>query len=112
MGIVPDKLKIARVIPMYKSDDDNIFSNHRPASVLPAFSKVLEKIPYNRLISFLDKFNNVPSYIVYIVFGRNIPLNTHNSLIHLSDKISSAIDNTEGVYSWIFIDLSKKPLTL
>ena len=32
-GIVPDELKIARVIPVYKSGKDNVFSNYRPVSV-------------------------------------------------------------------------------
>lgn len=48
-GIVPDDLKIAKIIPVYKSDDKNTVSNYRPISVLPAFSKVLERLVYNRL---------------------------------------------------------------
>ena len=56
-GVAPDKLKIARVVPMYKSGEDNIFSTYRPVSVLTAFSKVLEKIRYNPSLSFLNKFN-------------------------------------------------------
>ena len=41
---VPDKLKVAGVIPLYQSGENNVFSYYRPVSVLPAFSKVLEEV--------------------------------------------------------------------
>ena len=46
-GIVPDELKIARVLPLFKSGDNRVFSNYRPISVLPVFSKIFEKVVYN-----------------------------------------------------------------
>ena len=36
-GIVPNQLKIARVNPLFKFGEQDIFSNYRPVSVLPAF---------------------------------------------------------------------------
>ena len=39
-GIFPDQTKIARVIPLFKSGDNNLFTNYRPVSVLPIFSKL------------------------------------------------------------------------
>ena len=39
----PDKMKIAKVIPIYKSGDKNLICNHRPISSLSQFSKILEK---------------------------------------------------------------------
>ena len=56
-GIVPDELKIARVVPIFKSGDKALFSNYRPISVLPCFSKFLERIIYNRIINYLNDFN-------------------------------------------------------
>jgi Notch-like protein len=52
-GRVPDMLKIAKVCPIFKSDADNIFSNHRPISILPSFSKVFEKVVCLRLSNYL-----------------------------------------------------------
>ena len=50
-GIVPDQMKIAWVVPIFKAGDKSIFSNYRPVSILPCFSKFLERIVYNQHIS-------------------------------------------------------------
>ena len=42
--IFPDKFKIAKVFPMFKNEDKDLFENYRPISILPRFSKVFEKI--------------------------------------------------------------------
>ena len=54
-GIFPDSLKHAQVIPAFKCDDKSVINNYRPISVLPIFSKVFEKLMYNRLFSFVDE---------------------------------------------------------
>ena len=56
-GIFPRQLKIAKVVPIYKADDPMIFTNYRPVSVFPIFSKILERIMYNRLLEYLNKHN-------------------------------------------------------
>ena len=53
-GVFPWELKIANVVPIFKSGDDMLFSNYRPVSVLPVFSKVIERLMYNRLIGFIN----------------------------------------------------------
>ena len=42
-GIFPAKLKVAKVIPLFKKDDDSIVDNYRPVSLLPSISKLFEK---------------------------------------------------------------------
>ena len=54
-GIVPDEMKIARVIPLYKSGDRELIVNYRPVSILQSFSKFFERVIYNRLINYIDK---------------------------------------------------------
>ena len=48
-GTFPNMLKIAKVTPLFKSHDAENVANYRPISVLPAFSKVLERIMYNQI---------------------------------------------------------------
>ena len=101
-GIFPSDMKTAKVTPIYKSDARNEFSNYRPISLLPNFSKILEKFMCNRLTEFLDK--NKVLYEQQYGFRQN--LSTDFALIELSDKIAEAIDNRKFMLG-IFVDLSK-----
>lgn len=96
-GIVPDELKIARVIPLFKSGDRSLFTNYRPVSVLPAFSKIFERAIYH-----LDKHKVLSNS----QFGFRKNHSTEYALTLFYEKISSAIDNKE-ISVGIFIDLSK-----
>ena len=49
--IYPSKPKIAKIIPIYKSDDETDPNNYHPISVLSSFNKIFEKIIYKRLHS-------------------------------------------------------------
>ena len=51
-GIFPTELKLANVIPLYKTDDAFLFNNYPPVSLLCVISKVM----YNKLIDFLETF--------------------------------------------------------
>ena len=53
-GIFPDKLKIAKVVPLYKKGDNTLFSNYRPISILPSLSKIFEKIVYSQLYAYFE----------------------------------------------------------
>ena len=53
-GVFPDSMKIARVIPLFKTGNTKEFSNYRPISLLPQFSKILEKMYHSRLMAFID----------------------------------------------------------
>jgi hypothetical protein len=53
-GLVPDSLKLAKIIPIYKSKSPDEFSNYRPISLLTCLSKILEKIVHKRLYPFLE----------------------------------------------------------
>ena len=56
-GVVPKEMKITRVIPLFKPGDNSLFTNYRPVSVLPVFSKFLERSVYNRILDFLNKYD-------------------------------------------------------
>ena len=52
----PDEWKMAKVVPLYKNGQRNIPGNYRPISVLPAISKIMERILYDQLYDYLTKF--------------------------------------------------------
>ena len=54
-GIIPRELKMSLVTPIYKTGDKTKFTNYRPISVLPCFGKILEKIMFKRLTSYITK---------------------------------------------------------
>ena len=101
-GAVPDKMKLARVIPVFKCNDQTQLSNYRPISVLPAFSKILERVIYNRMVHYLDNYN----ILCHQQFGFRKGYSTSMALIRLFDQLSTAIDNKKFTIG-IFLDLSK-----
>ena len=101
-GIFPDALKIAKVMGAFKAGDENEFGNYRPISVLPCFSKILERIMYKRLYNHLLNQN-----ILYRKqFGFQQGHSTEHAILQLIDQIN---DNLEKNYFTlgVFIDLSK-----
>ncbi|CAB3997091.1 Hypothetical predicted protein [Paramuricea clavata] len=101
-GFIPEQLKLALVTPIFKAGDKQIFENYRPISVLTCFSKLLEKLMYKRLISFIEK-NKILTENQY---GFRCNKSTEIAIVNLVSKITKAID--EGKYTiGIFLDLSK-----
>ena len=54
-GHFPDALKMAKIIPIHKGDSVLSVSNYRPISLLPIFSKIMERLIYNQFIDYIDK---------------------------------------------------------
>ena len=101
-GVFPNELKVARVVPLFKSGDPMMFSNYRPVSVLPVFSKNLERLMYNRLLSFINKYKLLYSY----QFGFRAEHSPNLAMIFLVDKISNALEKGDYVLG-LFLDFSK-----
>ena len=83
-GIVPIKLKTAVICPIYKSGQDDIYTNYRPISLLTSISKVLEKIVYNQLTEFISK-NNI---LYNRQFGFRKGFQTTHALMNLLQTLS------------------------
>ena len=57
-GIFPDSLKFANIIPFHKKDEATDKQNYGPVSVIPLFLEISEKVSYNQLSQYLDKYLN------------------------------------------------------
>ena len=101
-GVFPSRMKIAKVIPMFKSGTKTDVTNYRPISLLPQFSKILEKLFLTRINSFLC-VNNILSSSQY---GFRTNLFTPLAVIELIEEITNATDNKNQAIR-VFIDLKK-----
>ena len=101
-GVFPTELKIARVIPIFKAGDTSSFTNYRPVSVLPLFSKILERLMYTRLLSFINKHNLLYKF----QFGFRSQHSPNFALMILVDQISEALESGDYVLG-LFLDFSK-----
>ena len=61
-GVFPSELKLAKVVPIFKSGDSSKITNYRPISVLSFFSKVFERVMYNHITDFIDSLNVLYKY--------------------------------------------------
>lgn len=101
-GTFPDSLKIAKIIPLHKKGNSNQVENYRPISLLTGFSKILEKLMFNRLCSFIDSNNILTSAQHGFRRGRSTDTATYDFLNHILE----AIDNKD-ITTGLFLDLSK-----
>ena len=53
----PSKLKKAKVIPVFKTEDETDANNYRPISLLSTFERVFEKVMYKRMMHFINVKN-------------------------------------------------------
>ena len=101
-GVFPSKLKEAKVIPVYKSDDETEPGNYQPISLLSVFNRIFEKLMYHRLNSFLDK-NNV---LFKAQYGFHEKHSTQHAILDTVNIIQNNMD-LKLFTCGIFIDLKK-----
>ena len=82
-------MKIAEVVPIYERGDPFLFSNYRPISLLSNFSRIFEKVSFDRTYIFLTK-NNLFSFKQF-GFQQNFSTNhimnvMHDNLLKSADK--------------------------
>lgn len=101
-GTFPEGMKRARVAVIFKGGNRNEATNYRPISILPVFSKGLEKIIYSRLINFLDKTRALTD----CQFGFRKGKSTETALLAIKENILQSIE--KGTYTLgLFVDFSK-----
>ena len=95
-------MKVAKVVPLFKAGEKDIFTNYRPVSLLPQFSKVLEKLFNKRLDEFIDKFE----ILCESQYGFRSNRSTSHAILELMENVTNALDRKQSVIG-IFIDLKK-----
>ena len=103
-GVFPVTWKSANVVPVHKKDEKNIKENYRPISLLPIFGKILEKLIFDSMYSYLTKNNLLSANQSGFRQGDS----TINQLISITHLIYSSFDcnPTLDVRS-VYLDISK-----
>ena len=102
LGIFPDSLKSAIVIPIHKKGNKSDIANYRPIALLPVFSKILEKSIFNRLSNFCNQCK----IITPNQFGFQNKISTEHAILELMDFLYEVLNDSEYSAN-IFIDLTK-----
>ena len=101
-GTFPNVLKLARVIPIYKSGPRDVMSNYRPISTLHFISKVFEKLVDKRLRSFFSKYGVLSEN----QYGFRRGMSTADALLRFTNDVYDTFNNNMYMIA-VFIDLSK-----
>ena len=98
-NIFPDKLKLAKIIPLFKKGDPTIFSNYRPISLLPVISKVFERILHDQIFTFSE--NNSLSFSSR--YGYRQQHSIEFAAVQFVEHIISRMDNKKDTFA-VFMD--------
>jgi len=90
-GFVPNMLKIAKVCAIYKNGHKTDINNYKPISVLHSFSKIYEKLVYNRLSQYVEKF----CILNDCQFGFRSNRSTSMSVLEMTNIINEAMENNQ-----------------
>ena len=99
-NIYPDSLKLAEVTPAHKKDETTNKNNYRPISLLPCVSKLFEKLLYEQIYNFIEKF--LSPYLC----GFRKGYSTQDCLLVMIETWRKALDKKENAGA-ILTDLSK-----
>ena len=102
VGVFPDVLKVARVIPLFKSGKKDDLTNYRPISTLSFLSKIFEKIIYTRLYSFLVRYDILTNE----QFGFQKNKSTCDAVLHFVNCVYTALNSKNSLVS-VLLDFSK-----
>ncbi len=84
-GIFPDKLKIAKINPVYKKHDETVFRNYRPISLYQQFQKSLKRY-------FLSNFMIILQIKSYVQYGFRSEHCTEVATLDLVDRVMIEMD--------------------
>ena len=101
-GKYPSKLKHAKVIPVYKGDDETDPNNYRPISLLSVFNRIFEKIMYNRLKSYIED----NELLFEAQYGFREKFSTQHAILDIVNTVQTNMDKKMFTCG-IFLDFKK-----
>ena len=101
-GYFPEELKIGCITPVFKKGDKTEVSSYRPVCSLSSFSKIFERIVYNRMLQFIEKHDILSK----TQFGFRKNVSTETALINFIDFVHKGLTAKHNVGA-VFMDLSK-----
>ena len=107
LGSYPTKLKMSKIIPIFKADDETDASNYKTISLLSNFNRIFEKIMYNRMKDLIEKHDLLHSS----QYGFRQAHSTQHAILDIVESIQTNMG--KKLFSCgVFIDLKKKPSIL
>ena len=102
LGVYPSKLKMSKIIPIFKNDDRTDANNYRPISLLSNFNRLFEKMMYKRMQNFIQKHAILSS----CQYGFPELHSTEHAILDIVNTIQSNM--AKKLFSCgVFIDLKK-----
>ena len=101
-GVHPSKLKISKITPIFKSEDETDASNYRPISLLSSFNRIFEKLLYYRMKDFIDK-NKLIHSSQYDFCKAHSP---DHAILYIVEPLQNNMDK-HYFSCGVFIDLKK-----
>jgi len=101
-GVYPAKLKLSKIVPVFKSGDEHDANNYRPISLLSNFNRIFDKLMYSKMISFIEE----KGLLYQAQYGFRKAHSTQPAIFDIINTIQTNMD--KRLFSCgIFIDLKK-----
>ena len=100
IGVFPSNQKLADVSPIFKDLDKHFKGNYRPVSILPAMSKISEKLMSQQIGIYME------SKLSIYQCGFRKGMSAQNCLLFMIDRWNKSLD-TKGKAGILLRDLSK-----
>ena len=91
LNIFPDAWKISRVTPLPKTESPLHMDDYRPISILPALSKIFEKVLIQQIIAHIDSSNIYPPTLSGCRKGHS----TSTALLYIRDLCIKSIKSSD-----------------
>ena len=101
-GIFPEQMKIGKIIPVHKEGSKGDVGNYRPISLLTSFSKIYEKLMYDRVLNFLESNNS----LFEMQYGFRPGRSCEQALLNAQNSLLDSLSNRQ-ISLLLLIDFSK-----